>query len=142
MSFSVEVVDWGSAGEALADIRRRVFIAEQSVPEALEWDGLDETALHVLARGRMHQPIGCARLLPGGKIGRMAVLPEWRGQGVGRSMLNALLQLARQQGLSEIKLSAQVAAIPFYQKAGFMVCGDCYLDAGIPHQDMRLALRT
>lgn len=140
MSFSIAAVDWRSADAALSEIRRRVFIDEQSVPAALEWDGLDEDAVHVLARDDANRPIGCARLLPGGKIGRMAVLPQWRGQGVGRSMLHALLEAARRQGLSEIVLSAQVSAIPFYQKAGFTVCSACYMDAGIPHRDMRLTL--
>lgn len=140
MSFSVIAVDWRSAGAALAEIRRRVFIEEQSVPETLEWDGLDETATHVLARDHMNRPIGCARLLPEGRIGRMAVLPEWRGQGIGRAMLHALLELARKQGLTEISLSAQTHAIAFYEQAGFRVCSEIYDDAGIPHRAMVLAL--
>lgn len=140
MSFSVVAVDWHSAGAALAGIRRRVFIEEQSVPEALEWDGLDENAVHVLASDDANRPIGCARLLPQGKIGRMAVLPEWRGSGVGRTMLETLVALARTQGLSEVRLSAQTHAIPFYEQAGFRVCSEIYDDAGIPHRDMVLAL--
>lgn len=142
MSFSVDAVDWHSAGAALAKTRRRVFIEEQSVPEALEWDGLDEDAVHVLARDDANQPIGCARLLPQGKISRMAVLPEWRGQGVGRAMLRALIELARKQDLPEIGLSAQTHAIPFYEHAGFRVCSGIYDDAGIPHRDMRLVLKS
>lgn len=140
MSFSVVTVDWRGAGAALAEIRRRVFIEEQAVLEALEWDGLDEVAVHVLARDDANRPIGCARLLPGGKIGRMAVLPGWRGQGVGQSMLRALIELARKQGLAEISLSAQTHAIAFYEQAGFRVCSAIYDDAGIPHRDMVLAL--
>ncbi|OAJ69990.1 GNAT family acetyltransferase [Methylobacillus sp. MM3] len=140
MSFSVIAVDWLSAGAALAEIRRRVFIEEQSVPEALEWDGLDENAVHVLASDDANRPIGCARLLPQGKIGRMAVLPEWRGSGVGRTMLETLVALARAQGLPEVSLSAQTHAIPFYEQAGFRVCSEIYDDAGIPHRDMVLAL--
>lgn len=140
MNFSVVDVDWQAAGTALAEIRRRVFIEEQSVPEALEWDGLDENAVHVLASDNANRPIGCARLLPQGKIGRMAVLPEWRGRGVGWTMLETLIALARTQGLSEISLSAQTHAIPFYERAGFQVCSEIYDDAGIPHRDMVLAL--
>jgi predicted GNAT family N-acyltransferase len=142
VSFSVIAVDWLSAGAALAEIRRRVFIEEQSVPEALEWDGLDENAVHVLASDDANRPIGCARLLPQGKIGRMAVLPEWRGSGVGRTMLETLVALARAQGLPEVSLSAQTHAIPFYEQAGFRVCSEIYDDAGIPHRDMVLALST
>jgi predicted GNAT family N-acyltransferase len=140
VSFSVIAVDWHSAGAALAEIRRRVFIEEQSVPEALEWDGLDENAVHVLASDDANRPIGCARLLPQGKIGRMAVLPEWRGSGVGRTMLETLIALARARGLPEVSLSAQTHAIPFYEQAGFRVCSEIYDDAGIPHRDMVLAL--
>ena len=140
MNFSVVAVDWQAAGTALAEIRRRVFIEEQSVPEALEWDGLDENAVHVLASDNANRPIGCARLLPQGKIGRMAVLPEWRGRGVGRTMLETLIALARTQGLPEVSLSAQTHAIPFYEQAGFQSCSEIYDDAGIPHRDMVLAL--
>jgi predicted GNAT family N-acyltransferase len=140
VSFSVIAVDWPSAGAALAEIRRRVFIEEQSVPEALEWDGLDEGAMHVLASDGANRAIGCARMLPQGKIGRMAVLPEWRGSGVGRAMLETLIALARAQELSEVSLSAQTHAIPFYEQAGFRICSEIYDDAGIPHRDMVLAL--
>jgi predicted GNAT family N-acyltransferase len=140
VSFSVIAVDWRSTGAALAEIRRRVFIEEQSVPEALEWDGLDEDAVHVLASDGANRPIGCARLLPQGKIGRMAVLPECRGSGVGLAMLETLIALARAQGLSEVSLSAQTHAISFYEQAGFRICSEIYDDAGIPHRDMVLAL--
>lgn len=140
MSFSVIAVDWHNASASLGEIRRRVFIEEQSVLEALEWDGLDAGAMHVLASDGANRPIGCARMLPQGKIGRMAVLPEWRGSGVGRAMLETLIALARTQGLSEVSLSAQTHAIPFYEQAGFRICSEIYDDAGIPHRDMVLAL--
>lgn len=110
------------------------------MPEALEWDELDEAAMHMLALSAAGVPIGCGRLLPAGKIGRMAVLREWRGQGVGRTLLQALLEMACRQGLPAVSLSAQVQAIPFYQRVGFEAYGDSYLDAGIPHRDMSLQL--
>ena len=140
--FRVIAVSWREQQAALSLIRRRVFIEEQHVPEPLEWDGLDDIAQHVLALDADDRPIGCGRLLPEGRIGRMAVLPDWRGQGIGHALLQRLLQLARSQDCREITLSAQVAAIPFYQKAGFQVCSGTYMDAGIPHRDMRLALST
>lgn len=121
-------------------MRRTVFIEEQNVPETLEWDGLDETAAHVLAANAAGSPIGCGRLLPDGRIGRMAVLPEWRRRGVGRALLQTLLAAARNQGMTKVELSAQVNAIPFYEKAGFRVCSAIYMDAGIPHRDMTLQL--
>lgn len=138
--FDVAIVKWNEHEPALSRIRRQVFIDEQRVPEALEWDGQDDTATHVLATDAESRPIGCGRLLPGGKIGRMAVLSEWRGKGVGRALLQALLAEARRQGMPEVRLSAQVYAMPFYQKGGFAACSDIYDDADIPHRDMVLRL--
>jgi predicted GNAT family N-acyltransferase len=137
---TITQVTWQQAGEALAEIRRRVFIEEQAVPEALEWDGLDEGAVHFLATDARQYPIGCARLLDGGRIGRMAVLTSWRQQGVGRALLDAAMAEGRRQGLAEMTLSAQTHAIGFYENAGFVVCSDIYDDAGIPHRDMARAL--
>ena len=130
---------WDRHATALAAIRRSVFIEEQGVSEALEWDGLDADALHVLALAD-DTPVGCGRLLASGKIGRMAVLPAWRGRGIGAALLDRLLRICRTQGVERVSLSAQVAAIPFYQRAGFNVCSPVFMDAGIPHQAMDLAL--
>jgi predicted GNAT family N-acyltransferase len=139
VSISISFVTWAEAQTELADIRRRVFVEEQSVPLELEWDGLDETACHVLAK-QEGKAVGCARLLPGGKIGRMAILPPWRGRGIGHRMLREILGHLRAQGVSEARLSAQTHAIPFYEKCGFTVCSEVYDDAGIPHRDMKLKL--
>jgi predicted GNAT family N-acyltransferase len=95
--------------------------------------------VHVLALAG-DTPVGCGRLLASGKIGRMAVLPARRGKGIGAALLERLLEISRKQGLPEVMLSAQVAAIPFYQRAGFAVCSPEFDDAGIPHREMRLAL--
>jgi predicted GNAT family N-acyltransferase len=138
----VQFVSWEEAGSALADIRRKVFIEEQLVPKHLEWDGLDDSAVHVLALDDQRRAIGCARMLPDGRIGRMAVLPAWRGSGVGRAMLEVLLELARERKLQKVSLSAQTHAIPFYADAGFTICSDIYDDAGIPHRDMLLILSS
>ncbi|MDP1716437.1 MAG: GNAT family N-acetyltransferase, partial [Burkholderiales bacterium] len=91
-------------------MRSTVFIDEQNVPEALEWDDQDEKSRHVLALSVHGEPIGTGRLLPDGRIGRMAVLREWRGKGVGSAILQALLELARQDGLRTIRLNAQTHA--------------------------------
>lgn len=140
MRFHLVETDMAHHGEALARVRRTVFIDEQGVPEALEWDEHDAVSIHwlaVLADGR---PVGCARLLPDGRIGRMAVLPEWRGQGIGRALLDAAVACARARGMHEVRLSAQCHAAPFYQRAGFVVCGPPYDEAGIPHLAMRKSL--
>lgn len=140
MRVQVDFVTWADSRHELSEIRRRVFIEEQSVPEDMEWDGLDGSAVHILGRNEQGLPIACARLLPGGRIGRMAVLPAWRNRGAGHQMLQAILEHLRAQGTPEATLSAQTHAIPFYERSGFAVCSDVYDDAGIPHRDMRLRL--
>ena len=127
---------------ACAAIRRRVFIEEQNVPEALELDELDATALHLLAT-RDGRAIGTARLLIEGetaKIGRVALLPEARGLGAGAALMRAALDELRARGVRTAKLSAQTHAIGFYEKLGFTAHGPEYDDAGIPHRDMTLRL--
>jgi predicted GNAT family N-acyltransferase len=119
-------------------VREEVFIKEQHVPVALEWDGMDEAAQHLLALSDAGEPIGCARLAGDGSIGRMAVLKPWRGLGVGRALLRKAVSLYQQQGVERITLSAQMHAIPFYERFGFKGCSEPYLDADILHIDMRL----
>jgi predicted GNAT family N-acyltransferase len=138
--FTVSQVGWEMAGCQLRDIRQRVFMAEQQVPEALEWDGLDEHAIHLLASDERGIPVGCARILDGGIVGRMAVIQEMRALGIGRAFLDAAISVCRNRGWHVVTLSAQTHAIPFYERAGFKVCSEEYMDAGIPHRDMRLEL--
>jgi len=129
-------VGWDDRGDDLAAIRERVFVVEQGVPRELELDGLDAGADHVLAWGPDGHPAGCGRMLADGHIGRMAVLPAHRRRGVGGALLAALLERARERGLSRVFLHAQVTAAPFYESHGFASEGDVFLDAGIPHRYM------
>jgi predicted GNAT family N-acyltransferase len=142
--FHVEVADWSRDDQrtALLDLRGTVFIQEQGVPEPRERDGLDVDCWHVLARDETGVPIGCGRLTPQHKIGRMAVLPEWRGRGVGVALLRELVARARAQGWPEVALDAQVSAIGFYEREGFIAYGDEFEDAGLAHRAMRLELPT
>jgi predicted GNAT family N-acyltransferase len=132
----VRPADWERDREALREIREAVFVREQGVPPELEWDGADPVARHVLARNAAGRPIATARLLPNGHIGRMAVLRQWRGQGVGAAVLSAVLEMARAQGLARVMLNAQTAAVPFYRRQGFTAEGGEFMDAGIPHRRM------
>jgi predicted GNAT family N-acyltransferase len=143
-NFHVEIVEWSREDQrtALLDLRDVVFIQEQGVPEARERDGLDVDCWHVLARDEAGQPIGCGRLTPAHKIGRMAVLQEWRGQGVGVALLRELIARARTQGWPEVALDAQVSAIGFYEREGFTAYGAEFEDAGLPHRAMRMALQA
>ncbi len=138
-TFQLHIVKWHDSAAALRAVREAVFILEQQVPEALEWDAFDPVSVHVLATASDGKPVGTARLLPDGYIGRMAVLKAWRGAGVGSAMLQCLLDKARHSGMTEIKLNSQVAVKNFYARFGFLETGDEFMEAGIPH--IRMFLR-
>ena len=140
-SFTVCIANWQDDALALSAIRETVFILEQQVPVELEWDGLDADCLHVLAADAAGNPIGTARLLPDGHIGRMAVLKEWRGRGVGSALLRVLLkEVKKRQQPQQAVLNAQTYAAGFYAKFGFQTMGEEFMDAGIPHVKMVLPL--
>jgi predicted GNAT family N-acyltransferase len=138
--FTVRLADWGSDEAALRELRTSVFVKEQSVPEAEEWDGLDPACVHAVAEAPAAGVIGTGRLHPSGKIGRMAVLAEWRRHGVGAALLRRLLEEATQQGLESVYLHAQVAVLGFYARFGFVAEGPVFQEADIPHRLMRLRL--
>lgn len=140
MQIHVLPVAWHSHKEALRRIRETVFIVEQQVPREIEWDGADDTASHFLAVNEAGQALGCARLLPTGQIGRMAVLAEHRGRGLGQRLLSAAVDEARRQGMTSVHLHAQTHAAGFYRKAGFLPRGGEFMEAGMPHQEMALEL--
>ncbi len=125
----------------LAGIRREVFVVEQRVPEEEEWDGRDASCEHVIALDANGAAIGSGRLLPGGTIGRMAVLEPWRGRGVGSALLRALITLARESGFTETRLHAQTHALAFYRRHGYTPIGNEFMEAGIPHYEMWLQLK-
>ena len=139
-SFTVRVADWQIDNPAVRSMRETVFIQEQHVPVELEWDQFDVDCLHLLALDATNRPIGTARLLQDGHIGRMAVLKEWRGCGVGTALLKHLLSEAKTRGLAIAIVNAQTYAIDFYTRFGFKLKGDEFLDAGIPHVRMLLQL--
>ena len=136
----IRIVDWVRYGEALSSLRHTVFVEEQGVPIELELDGEDATALHAAAFSDDGRLIGTGRMLASGKIGRMAVSQSMRRQGIGRALLDALVAEARRLKLNEVSLAAQLPAVAFYERAGFEVYGDIFLDAGIDHKMMRLVL--
>lgn len=122
-------------------IRRAVFMDEQGISEPEEFDDLDAVATHVLAT-QDGVPVGAARLLfdgATGKIGRVCVLPQARGTGLGADLIRfALAHFEHRGDISRAYLSAQVYAIGFYERLGFTAYGEDYDDAGIPHRDMAL----
>lgn len=132
---------WASLGADAAKVRYQVFVVEQNVPVSIERDVHDGECVHVVAYDERGRAIGTGRLLPDGHIGRMAVLPTWRGKGVGSKMLQALVAAARQQNYAEVVLSAQVHARAFYEHHGFVAEGLPYEEAGIEHILMRQVFR-
>jgi predicted GNAT family N-acyltransferase len=146
--FRIEPATYQADLADLRTIRETVFVQEQNVPLEEEWDELDPVCVHVLARDQANSAIGTGRLIPPGleaevdgkpspaRIGRMAVLKEWRGRGVGAALLDALIEVARQRAWGEVILHAQVTAEPFYAQHGFTPYGERFMEAGIEHQSM------
>lgn len=138
--------------EAAMQVRHTVFVTEQQVPPELETDEYDMAACHVLAL-RDGDPTGAGRLVvepPGyagtdpalghvGHLGRLAVLAEARGGGVGVALVRAIEQCARERRLGAVVLASQTHALGFYERLGYAAYGPVFDDAGIPH---RMMLRT
>lgn len=136
MNWRVNVFECGELPAAARAIREAVFVREQQVPIELEWDEFDARSLHALAFGDDDVPVGTGRLLPDGRIGRMAVLPSWRGRGVGTAILSALVARAAGLAMPRVLLHAQTHAAGFYARRGFSPSGGEFLEAGIPHVKM------
>jgi len=131
-------VSWESDHERLLAVRTEVFVIEQQVPAEIEVDEYDPVSDHVLAIDAAGNPIGTARLLPIGKIGRVAVLKDWRQRGVGSLLMKTLITRAQTRSDQEIQLHAQCWTIQFYETLGFRPEGEEFMEAGIPHRKMRL----
>jgi len=137
MSITVTTTAYSQEQEAITQIRLTVFVEEQAVPPELEMDERDPLCVHVLARdGDKGVGTGRLDLEKQGKIGRLAVLPGYRGRGVGRLLMATLEAVALEHGLSRLWCHAQVAVVPFYKKLGYRVVSDVFEEAGIPHQVM------
>ncbi len=143
-AFTIELHEGRAPAESLA-LRRRVFIEEQGVPEADELDGRDGECTHFLARDVRGAAVGCARLRPYGgklKVERVAVLPELRGSGLGRALMDAVEERARTLRRGSLFLHAQVAVVGFYEKLGWVSVGDVFEEAGIAHRKMEKRLEA
>jgi len=138
--YQIEQVDWQQAEKALTAIRMTVFVDEQNVPIELEIDGLDPRCIHVMACDLENNTIGAARMLEDGHIGRMAVLREYRNNGIGSALLNTLIEIARTTNLQCVYLYAQISAVKFYKNHQFTQYGKEFMDAGIPHIAMQRLL--
>lgn len=132
---NIQPANWFNASDrsALQAIRREVFVYEQGVSEAEEMDAFDNDSTHLLATTETRDTVGCARIMPSGQIGRMAVRMERRGQGIGSMLLDAAIAEAKRQKFSRIFLHAQCHAESFYAQFGFHRVGDIFCEAGIEH---------
>lgn len=154
-TFTIKSVTWQTTQRELIMLRTAVFMDEQNVSPEDEWDNKDETATHFLVTSAEGAAIGCARLLieshsnadensltpPQNStlfhIGRVAVLKSHRQQGIGKQLLQTIINGCLQSmPSSDIYLNAQTARIKFYQQLGFVIQGDVFMDAGIPHIEM------
>ena len=126
--------------EQAKQVREIVFVQEQGIDASLEYDDLDDVCTHVI--GLLdEQPVTTARLRPVdsavGKVERVATIQTARGHGYGKEIMDEVERVAKHQGLSELRLGAQLTALPFYEKIGYEAFGDEFLDADLPHRMMR-----
>lgn len=143
INVQVELIRPGAGGDldAVRDLRRTVFVQEQGVPESVEMDERDGDCFHLSLREKDTQCLlATGRMLPEGRIGRMAVRTEHRRRGLGQRVLRGLLACAADRGLRRVSLHAQKDAVAFYTAAGFSVCGDDFIEAGILHTPMERSL--
>ena len=134
------LVSFSDFESEIREIRNAVFEDEQNVPPEIDWDGNDGKCLHAIVVGDNGKFLGTGRLAPDGKIGRLAVLRDYRGRGAGTGLLRALVGAAREQGLTEVFLHAQTQALKFYQQADFEVRGESFQEAEIAHFYMSRSL--
>ena len=128
---------WYKDEAHLRAVRTPVFIQEQAVTPEFEWDEIDVSAVHLLAMMDF-EPVACLRIINHHKIGRMAVLKQHRGIGLGSWLLLEAINICKNNGSKSIFLSAQTHAISFYEKVGFKQISGEYCDVDIPHVDMLL----
>ncbi len=132
---------WDQLQQDAKLIRTQVFICEQGITEADEWDDQDVISQHFVIYDQ-DQPIATARLLQNHSVGRVAVVKAYRGQGIGQMIMLEIISYAQKQRLSVLTLSSQVHAISFYEKLGFTVQGNSYDECGISHIEMTMNLNT
>jgi predicted GNAT family N-acyltransferase len=142
MTFKVKNVDWGNAKHKLSKIREQVFVYEWRIPKECEFDQQDDVAFHVLVLDENNREIATGRITPQGEIGRIAVVPEFRGPEVYLELFSALLAIARQIGLEDVLVQCELEGVEYYQQQGFRPVGSVYMDAGIARQSMSCTINA
>lgn len=136
--FDIAIVSWSEKQAEITSVRRAVFVEEQNVPEDIDFDGSDTDFTHVLAWDINGLPVGTARINHKGRIGRMAVLKKYRRRGIGRKMIQALMDYGRKNSITNFHVSSQVTAVGFYEIMDFEPFGEEFIEAGITHINMKL----
>ncbi len=140
-SLVISCVDFDKTKNDISYIRNIVFVEELKIPKELEWDDQDTTAHHYILSSEQHKILAYARLLPSGKLGRVAVLKHYRNQGLGSMLVSTICEKATKLGIETLKLSAQTTAVIFYEKLGFQISGEVFTEAGIEHRSMHKSLK-
>ncbi len=138
MDFETELLEWSAAEEASTAIRRAVFQDEQGIAAALDLDGRDPQCWHIVASAA-GRAVGVARL-DGTHLQRVAVLPEFRGRGVGQHLIQGLVEVAAAKGFDEVVADAQATSVPIFRRLGFTISDEQTFIAGVSHRHVRLAL--
>jgi predicted GNAT family N-acyltransferase len=140
MTFRVENVDWENEKNRLRKLRERVFVYEWRIPKEYEFDQYDGESDHVLVLDKNDLEVATGRLTPQGEIGRIAVIPEFRGPEIYQTLFHALLHIAKMKDLKDVSVQCDLDGVQYYEKQGFKAIGAVYMDAGIPRQRMACTL--
>jgi predicted GNAT family N-acyltransferase len=138
--YRIEPADFHVDREDLQSVRNAVFDMEQAFSTNEQGDEFDADSFHVVARDNQHRPIGSGRLKQDYEIDQLGVVSSWRQQGVGKSLLAALIDQASKLGLKAVKVNAHPNSILFYEKFNFVQDGEIIFKGGIAHHTMRLKL--
>lgn len=140
-SYEFVQVDWSKESDKIMEIREKVFIIEQRFGKETLIDHEDPDSYHLIVKDNKDKPIACGRLCKNGKIGRIAVLIDHRGYGIGTMMLSKLIKIAEKNKINTLTLNTETELTPFYDQQKFHVDGPVYMKQGVPFQRMRMSLR-
>jgi predicted GNAT family N-acyltransferase len=140
MAFYSKNVNWGNEQHKLKKIREKVFVCQWRIPQECEFDLDDSIAFHILVVDEHNQNIATGRITPKGEIGRIAVEPKFRGPEVYQVLFNALLNIAKQQGMEDVLVQCELEGVNYYKKQGFRPVGTVFMEAGIPRQQLVCSL--
>ena len=134
--YMLQELKWYQAAGDIVEIRKKVFVVEQRFDMNKICDSLDDRSFHVIALDLQNNPIGSGRLTPAGRIGKIAVLINHRGRGIGTQILSELINIAKARDIEVLSLNAEAGLVNFYDQQKFYVDGPVYMKQGIPFQRM------